>query len=59
VYQGQSGRAENFVPTGIRSPDGPARKSVTILTELTDLFVIKFKRNKSVDSRIDLSYIEL
>jgi len=33
--QGRSGRAENLVPTGIRSPDRPTRKIVAILTELT------------------------
>jgi len=32
--QGRSGRAENLVPTGIRSPDRPARSSVAIPTEL-------------------------
>ena len=32
--QGRSGRAENLVPTGIRSPDCPARSSVAIPTEL-------------------------
>ena len=26
--QGRSGRAENLAPTGIRSPDRPARKSL-------------------------------
>ena len=34
--QGRSGRAENLVPTGIRSPDRPARSSVAIPTELPD-----------------------
>jgi len=32
--QGRSGRAGNLVPTGIRSPDRPARSSVAIPTEL-------------------------
>ena len=32
--QGRSERAENFFPTGIRSPDRPARSSVAIPTEL-------------------------
>jgi hypothetical protein len=32
--QGRSGRAENLAPTGIRSPDRPARSSVAIPTEL-------------------------
>ena len=31
---GRSGGAENLVPTGIRSPDRSARKSVPIPTEL-------------------------
>jgi len=30
----ESGQAENLVPTGIRSPDRPARSSVAIPTEL-------------------------
>jgi hypothetical protein len=32
--QGRSGQAENLAPTGIRSPDCPARKSVVIPAEL-------------------------
>jgi len=32
--QGRSGRAENLVPTEIRSPDPPVRSSVTIPTDL-------------------------
>ena len=32
--QGRSGRAENFVLSGIRFPDRPARSSVAIPTEL-------------------------
>ena len=36
VPQGRSGRAENLAPTGIRSPDLPARSSVAIPTELPD-----------------------
>ena len=32
--QGRSGRAENLVPAGIRSPDRPASSSVAIPTEL-------------------------
>jgi hypothetical protein len=34
--QGRSGRTENLAPTGIRSPDRPARSSVAISTELPD-----------------------
>ena len=32
--QGRSGRAENLVPAGIRSPDRPVSSSVAIPTEL-------------------------
>jgi len=47
--QGRSGRAENLVPTGIRSPDRPARSSVTIPTELPgphfNIIIIKDHRH--------------
>jgi len=35
--QGRSARAENFVPTGIPSPDRPARSSVAIVAIPTEL----------------------
>jgi len=39
--QGRSGRAENLVPNGIRSPDRPARSSVSIPTTLPDIFCVR------------------
>jgi len=40
--QGRCRRAENLVPTRIRSPDRPARSSVTIPTELTSPRMIAY-----------------
>ena len=46
--QGRSGRAENLVPAGFRSPDRPVRSSVAIPTELPGprmniLLAVKFE----------------
>ena len=46
--QGRSGRAENLVPSGIRSPDRPARRSVTIPTELPGPLYIYSIRSRTV-----------
>ena len=56
--QGRSGRAENLVPTGILSPDHPARSSFAIPTELPGpLFRIIFNLFYQVDCEPDPSSI--
>ena len=56
--QALSGRAENLIPTGIRSPDLPARSSVAIPTELPGPHILDLTVSKGQVSLVVIMQLE-